>query len=50
MDVLGELLSRERRVTKQTVAAVREPLARVAASAGPLTRSSDPAVVTATEQ
>ncbi|MEV8311930.1 hypothetical protein AB0P36_32585 [Streptomyces flavidovirens] len=46
----AELLSRERRVTKQTAAAVREPLARVAAAAGPLMRSSDPAVVTATEQ
>ncbi|MFD9503036.1 hypothetical protein [Streptomyces sp. NPDC060035] len=47
---VAELLSRELWFTKQTaVAAVREPLARVAA-AGPLVWSSDPAVVFATEQ
>ncbi|MFD4322800.1 hypothetical protein [Streptomyces sp. NPDC058548] len=45
----AELLSRERRVAKQTATAVREPLARVAAAAGPLMRSSDLAVVAATE-
>ncbi|MEV7856516.1 hypothetical protein [Streptomyces sp. NPDC088183] len=45
----AELLSRERVASKQTVAAVREPLTR-AATAAPLMHSSDPAVVTATEQ
>ncbi|MFF5922817.1 hypothetical protein ACFY8C_31550 [Streptomyces flavochromogenes] len=34
----------------QSVAAVREPLTRAASAAAPLMRSSDPAVVTATEQ
>ncbi|MER5747091.1 hypothetical protein ABT097_27955 [Streptomyces sp. NPDC002225] len=46
----AELLSRERVATKQTVAALREPLTRAATAAAPLMRSSDPAVVTATEQ
>lgn len=46
----AELLGRERRVTKQTAAAVREPLTRVAAAAAPLMRCSASAVVTATEQ
>ncbi|MDX3170285.1 hypothetical protein PV736_35785 [Streptomyces scabiei] len=46
----AELLSRERVASKQTVAAVREPLTRAATAAAPLMRSSDPAVVTATEQ
>ncbi|MGW2331699.1 hypothetical protein ACWC5C_38945 [Streptomyces sp. NPDC001700] len=46
----AELLSRERIVTKQTAAAVREPLTRVATAAAPLMRCSEPAVVTATEQ
>ncbi|MFF4391840.1 hypothetical protein ACFY0G_34445 [Streptomyces sp. NPDC001552] len=46
----AELLSRERVASKQTVAAVREPLIRAATAAAPLMRSSDPAVVTATEQ
>ncbi|MES9558796.1 MULTISPECIES: hypothetical protein [unclassified Streptomyces] len=45
----AELLSRERVASKQTVAAVCEPLTR-AATAAPLMHSSDPAVVTATEQ
>ncbi|CAM5263531.1 hypothetical protein ADL28_15515 [Streptomyces violaceusniger] len=36
--------------SKQTVAAVREPLTRAATAAAPLVRCSDPAVVTATEQ
>ncbi|MFJ3513186.1 hypothetical protein [Streptomyces luteogriseus] len=36
--------------SKQTVAAVREPLARAATAAAPLMRCSDPAVVAATEQ
>ncbi|MYW46279.1 hypothetical protein [Streptomyces sp. SID161] len=44
----AELLSRERVASKQTVAAVREPLIRAATP--PLMRCSDPAVVTATEQ
>ncbi|WP_326743347.1 hypothetical protein [Streptomyces sp. NBC_01768] len=46
----AELLSRERVASKQTVAAVREPLTRAATAAAPLMHSSDPAVVTATEQ
>ncbi|MFD3503897.1 hypothetical protein ACFWWC_26180 [Streptomyces sp. NPDC058642] len=46
----AELLSRERVASKQTVAAVREPLARAATAAAPLMRCSDPAIVTATEQ
>ncbi|AJE87491.1 hypothetical protein SLNWT_7115 [Streptomyces albus] len=46
----AELLSRERVASKQTVAAVREPLTRAATAAAPLMRSSDPAVVSATEQ
>ncbi|MEW1551859.1 hypothetical protein [Streptomyces tsukubensis] len=46
----AELLSRERVASKQTVAAVREPLTRAATAAAPLMRSFDPAVVTATEQ
>ncbi|MFF8902033.1 hypothetical protein ACF082_31655 [Streptomyces lydicus] len=46
----AELLSWERRATKQTVAAVREPLARAAAAAAPLMRYPDPAVAAATEQ
>jgi hypothetical protein len=46
----AELLSRERVASKQTVAAVREPLTRAATAAAPLMRCSDPAVVTATEQ
>ncbi|KOT49914.1 hypothetical protein ADK43_34920 [Streptomyces rimosus subsp. rimosus] len=47
----AELLSRERVASKQSAAAVREPLTRAAATAaGPLMRCSDPAVVTATEQ
>ncbi|MEW1681740.1 hypothetical protein [Streptomyces sp. NPDC093594] len=46
----AELLSRERVASKQTVAAVREPLARAATAAAPLMRYSDPAVAAATEQ
>ncbi|WP_190047674.1 hypothetical protein [Streptomyces galilaeus] len=46
----AELLSRERVASKQTVAALREPLTRAAIAAAPLMRSSDPAVATATEQ
>ncbi|AWN30024.1 hypothetical protein DKG71_31105 [Streptomyces sp. NEAU-S7GS2] len=46
----AELLSRERRATKQTADAVREPLTRAATAAAPLMRCSDPAVVDATEQ
>ncbi|MFD5341548.1 hypothetical protein [Streptomyces hawaiiensis] len=46
----AELLSWDRRATKQTVAAVREPLARAAAAAAPLMRHPDPAVAAATEQ
>jgi cysteine sulfinate desulfinase/cysteine desulfurase-like protein len=46
----AELLSRERRTAKQTVAAVREPLARVAAAAAPLMRCPDPAAAAPTEQ
>ncbi|MFC8125455.1 hypothetical protein [Streptomyces sp. NPDC057302] len=46
----AELLSWDRRATKQTVAAVREPLARVAAAAAPLMRYPDPAVAAATER
>ncbi|NEA46825.1 hypothetical protein [Streptomyces sp. SID10815] len=46
----AELLSREREASKQTVAAVREPLTRAATAAAPLVRCSDPAVVTTTEQ
>ncbi|WP_033222724.1 hypothetical protein [Streptomyces virginiae] len=44
----AELLSRERVASKQTVAAAREPLTRAAIAAAPLTRCSDPAVVTTT--
>ncbi|WP_158086477.1 hypothetical protein [Streptomyces phaeoluteigriseus] len=46
----AELLSRERVASRQTVAALREPLTRAATAAAPLMRSSDPAVATATEQ
>lgn len=46
----AELLSRERVASKQSVAAVREPLTRAATAAAPLMRCSDSAVVTATEQ
>ncbi|MFD7667808.1 hypothetical protein [Streptomyces sp. NPDC059788] len=46
----AELLSRERVASKQSAAAVREPLTRAATAAGPLLRCSNPAVVTATEQ
>ncbi|MGY0071771.1 hypothetical protein ACWZEH_34500 (plasmid) [Streptomyces sp. QTS137] len=46
----AELLSWDRRATKQTVAAVREPLARAAAAAAPLMRYPDPAVAATTEQ
>ncbi|MFJ2217796.1 hypothetical protein ACIQVO_36750 [Streptomyces sp. NPDC101062] len=46
----AELLSRERVASKQSMAAVREPLTRAATAAAPLMRCSDPAVVTATEQ
>ncbi|MFD6113981.1 hypothetical protein ACFWG0_28285 [Streptomyces yangpuensis] len=46
----AELLSRERVASKQTAAAVREPLTRAATAAAPLMRSSDSDVVTATEQ
>ncbi|WP_055607284.1 hypothetical protein [Streptomyces prasinus] len=46
----AELLSRERVASKQSAAAVREPLTRAATAAAPLMRCSDPAVVTATEQ
>lgn len=45
-----QALCRERVASKQTVAAVREPLTRAATAAAPLVRCSDPAVVTATEQ
>ncbi|NED22277.1 hypothetical protein G3I31_30235 [Streptomyces sp. SID9913] len=45
----AELLSRERVASKQTVAAVQEPLARAATAAAPLMRCFDPAVVAATE-
>ncbi|MHC3463765.1 hypothetical protein [Streptomyces flavovirens] len=46
----AELLSRERVASKQTVAAVREPLTLAATAAAPLMRSSDPTVIAATEQ
>lgn len=46
----AELLSRERVASKQTAAAVREPLTRALTAAAPLMRCSGPAVVTATEQ
>ena len=46
----AELLSRERVASKQSAAAVREPLTRAATAAAPLMRCSDSAVVTATEQ
>ncbi|MFI6689068.1 hypothetical protein [Streptomyces sp. NPDC050485] len=45
----AELLSRERVASKQSTAAVREPLTRAATAAAPLMRCSDPAVATATE-
>ncbi|MEU0952544.1 hypothetical protein ABZ353_09330 [Streptomyces niveus] len=47
---VAELLSRERRAAKQTVAIVREPLNQAAAVAAPLMRCSDPAVAAAAEQ
>ena len=50
MGQAAELLSWERRASKQSAAALREPLARVAAAAAPLMRYSDPAVAAATEQ
>jgi transposase len=50
MGPAAELLSGDLRTTKQTEAAVREPLARAAAAATPLMRYPDPAVATATEQ
>ncbi|MFE6288232.1 hypothetical protein [Streptomyces sp. NPDC057877] len=46
----AELLSWDRRATKQNVAAVREPLARAAAAAAPLMRSTDADVAATTEQ
>lgn len=46
----AELLSRERRASKQTAAAVQQPLVRVAAAAAPLMRCPDPAVAASTEQ
>ncbi|MFJ3630378.1 hypothetical protein ACIPQ3_30240 [Streptomyces albidoflavus] len=46
----AELLSRERVATKQSTAAVREPLSRAVSAAAPLMRCSDPAVVMTTEQ
>jgi hypothetical protein len=46
----AELLSRERVASKQSAAAMREPLTRTATAAAPLMRCSDPAVVTATKQ
>ncbi|MFF9157468.1 hypothetical protein ACF1AB_35195 [Streptomyces sp. NPDC014846] len=46
----AELLSRERMASKQTAAAVREPLTRAATAAAPLMRCCDPDVVTTTEQ
>ncbi|MEU4489990.1 hypothetical protein AB0H94_34800 [Streptomyces purpurascens] len=46
----AELLSWERRASKQTAATVREPIARVAAAAAPLMRYPDPAVAATTEQ
>ncbi|MFD5063528.1 hypothetical protein [Streptomyces sp. NPDC058394] len=45
----AELLSRERRATKHTLAGLREPLTRAATAAAPLVRCSHPTVVTATE-
>ncbi|MEU6557317.1 hypothetical protein ABZ915_44935 [Streptomyces sp. NPDC046915] len=50
MGQAAELLSRDRRASKQNAAAVREPLTRVAAAAAPLMRSPAPAVASATEQ
>lgn len=50
MGQAAELLSRDRRASKQNAAAVREPLTRVATAAAPLMRYPDPAVATATEQ
>ncbi|MGW9400635.1 hypothetical protein [Streptomyces sp. NPDC055642] len=50
MGQAAELLSWDRRATKQTVAAVRVPLARAAAAAAPLMRYPDEAVAAATEQ
>lgn len=46
----AELLSWDRRATKQNVAAVREPLARAAAAAAPLMRYPDADVAATTEQ
>ena len=48
MGQAAELLSRDRRASKQNAAAAREPLARVATAAAPLVRSTD--VAAATEQ
>jgi hypothetical protein len=45
-----EILSWDRRASKQAAAAVPEPLTRVATAAAPLMRYPDPAVATATEQ
>ncbi|WP_318205813.1 hypothetical protein [Streptomyces sp. SCL15-4] len=42
----AERLSRERVASKQTVAAVREPLTRAATAVAPLMRCCDPAVAT----
>ncbi|MER7967751.1 hypothetical protein ABTX35_01830 [Streptomyces sp. NPDC096080] len=50
MGQAAELLSRDRRASKQSAAAVREQLARVAAAAAPLMRFPDAAVAAATEQ
>ncbi|MFJ4622439.1 hypothetical protein [Streptomyces sp. NPDC088812] len=50
MGQAAELLSRDRRASKQNAAAVREPLTRVATAAAPLMRSTDAPVAATTEQ
>ncbi|MEV7001738.1 hypothetical protein AB0N62_29125 [Streptomyces sp. NPDC093982] len=50
MGQAAELLSRDRRASKQNAAAVREPLTRVATAAATLMGSTDTAVAATTEQ
>ncbi|MFJ3673827.1 hypothetical protein ACIPSE_46035 [Streptomyces sp. NPDC090106] len=50
MGQAAELLSWDRRASKQNAAAVREPLSRAASAAAPLMRSTDAAVAATTEQ
>lgn len=50
MGQAAEILSWDRRASKQNAAAVREPIARVAAAAAPLMRYPHAAVAAATEQ